>query len=154
MNKLFYLTAFALVVKLNYGQQVVNSAGQTYTTTSNRLSYNLGEIAITKIGNPNNRITQGFFQPKILATSVAENTSAYAFNAYPNPTNNQLNIEAQNYHEPITIKLIDALGREVYNGPVVNNTLPMTDYQNGVYHLLILNDKKQLLQHKTITKTN
>ena len=67
---------------------------------------------------------------------------------------NNIKIESQGYNDAYTVKLLDCTGREIYSGSTQNNMLSLENYQNGLYHLLILNDKKQLLERKTITKLN
>lgn len=131
---------------------VVNSCGTTYTSSTAKLTYNLGEIAVKKIGNNNNSITQGFLQPKIITSSVNELSANNRFVAYPNPSQGSIKIESEHYKEPIQLQLFDGAGREIYKGTPANNSLSLDTYQNGIYQLLILDAKGQVLEHKTITK--
>ena len=156
----FYFILFSIVLLYNKSTaqqitpQIINCAGQSFSTTASKLAYSIGEIAITKVGNSNNSITQGFFQPKITANSIKENESSFKFTAYPNPSYSSIRIESQGYNDAYTVKLLDCTGREIYSGSTQNNMLSLENYQNGIYHLLILNNKKQLLERKTITKLN
>jgi len=158
MKSIFLIYLFTAICLSGFGQQitpnVINCNGSSFSNSSAKLAYSIGEIAITRIGNSNNSITQGFLQPKITATSVKETNSTYAFVAYPNPGNSNVKIKSDSYKEPITVKLIDVTGRELFNGKLIDNTLSLDAYENGIYQLLILNDKQQLLERKTLTKIN
>lgn len=133
---------------------VINCAGNSFSNSSSRLVFNIGEVVVTKIGNSSNSITQGFLQPNILASGVNEIETSYKFVVYPNPAYGDVKIESEDYKEPITIKLIDGMGRELYSGLLVNNTLSLDPFQNGMYQLLIYNSNHELIQRKSITKIN
>ncbi len=133
---------------------VINCDGNSFSNSSSRLVFNIGEVVVTKIGNSSNSITQGFLQPNILASGVNEIETSFKFLVYPNPSCGDVKIESEEYKEPITIKLIDGMGRELYSGILVNNTLSLEAYQNGIYQLLIYNTNHELIQRKSITKIN
>lgn len=148
-----YLLLFAM--NKIYSQQitpfVVNSTGQFYSNSTAQLTSNVGEIAVTRIGDSNNSITQGFLQFKGSVVSIKENQNANTFNVYPNPASNEIKISTS-YKEIFSVKIIDCLGREVLNSEVQNNSVDVSEINPGIYQMIILDKNKKTISNKTITK--
>jgi len=129
---------------------VVNCAGQTFSVTSNSLSFNVGESFIGKITNGTNQITQGFLQPKVNTTAIKENNNNNSYTVYPNPTINEINVSAAMKDE-FSIKVLDNLGREM---PVekIGDTYSLSKLRTGIYQLLIIDKSGKAIENKIISK--
>ena len=132
---------------------VVNSSGSTFSTPSAMLSFNVGESAVTHITGTGAGITQGFLQPPANEVSLKENKQSFTFVAFPNPVSSSLRIESD-YKKTIRVKLVDVMGRTVYNDVLVNNSISMEQLPDGMYQLLLLSSEGEIIEVKTITKTN
>ena len=66
---------------------------------------------------------------------ISKKESSSNFKIFPNPTNNLIRIEIQNYNGMFQAELYDFSGKllETTN----SNNLSLTDYPNGVYSLKI-----------------
>lgn len=150
---LFFLV---FISKVFFAQQispfVVNAAGKHFSNSTASITFNIGEVAITKIGDSNNSITQGFLQPKATLVSVNESSSTVEFLAFPNPATEMITVTSSNYSDAVTVQLIDHMGRVVLNSSVQNNTVSLTDVSVGIYKLLILDKDQKIIDRKTITK--
>ncbi|HEY1038271.1 MAG TPA: T9SS type A sorting domain-containing protein [Bacteroidia bacterium] len=133
--------------------QVVNSSGTTFSSASAVLSFNVGESAVTTIGGSGSGITQGFLQPVVGAVGLKETKQSISFIAFPNPVTDQLTIQTD-YKKAVRAKVIDAMGRKVYDQEMVNNTISVKDLQDGIYQVLLFDSDQKMIGQKTITKTN
>lgn len=131
---------------------VVNTNGNSFSSGSAQLTFSVGEVAVTKISNSNNIVTQGFLQPKVNGVSIKDNNNSVDFVVYPNPASTELNIRSANYTSTVNVKLMDGLGRTMYSGELKNNTLSLESFPNGIYQLLLLDNEQKVIEHKTITK--
>ena len=159
ITKITQLTGFLIATgSIAFAQQitpsVVNNCGTSFTTPSASITYSIGETAITKIGNANNNITQGFLQPLVNGNSIKENKASYNFAVYPNPSTESVTIQSANYKEEVFVKLLDATGKVLYSGNLSNGSLFIGNYPNGLYQLLLVDKNQQLLERKTINKIN
>ena len=155
MTKSIILFTLAMgLVSLSRAQtvnpDVVNCAGQTFSITSNSLSFNLGESFVGSITNGTNQITQGFLQPKVNVTAIKENNNNNAYTVYPNPTTNEINVAAAMKDE-FSIKVLDNLGREM---PIekIGDTYSLSKLRTGMYQLLIIDKSGKAIENKIISK--
>ena len=158
-----FFVLISLVIYRNqqlYAQQIapsiINTSGGTQTALGLTLNFNVGTTAISKLSNGVYSITQGFLQPQILSTTlISESTKADTkWQIYPNPVVDVLTISALNYKDAVWVKLIDNAGREVLQTEVINNKIAVSVLPTGIYLLQVLNNKKEILVSKSITKIN
>ena len=89
---------------------------------------------------------------RIEATATVEvctGTSASSdsqFNVYPNPAEDQLNIEYSSLSEFVEMTLIDLHGRVVYQSNKPSNNIDITELENGVYTISIKYTNKTSLK--------
>ena len=80
------------------------------------------------------------------AVGIEEITANSAIKIYPNPTQNNLNINL-NGSENMTVNLIDALGRKVLTQAISgSNTIDVSILDKGVYTLLIETKDNQMFK--------
>ena len=74
------------------------------------------------------------------ALGINQNTPM-SYSAFPNPIENQLNIQLRSGNQPTTVRLINAIGQEVYANDVIPGAetivIPRGNLANGLYLLTI-----------------
>jgi hypothetical protein len=79
---LYILTGFGKIT----AQEVLTTAGDSYTNANGSVSYTIGEPVIETFTGGNNILTQGFQQTNLLVTSIDEFPGLdYEISAFPNP---------------------------------------------------------------------
>lgn len=82
---------------------------------------------------------------------ILENFFGNAITVYPNPVNEELTIAANDNIEPISFRILNAVGQEIYNGVVVDKTIVNTNnFASGVYFVRFENGKT--VEFKKIVK--
>jgi hypothetical protein len=119
------------------GQTII---GNTSSFTKDMGVYDNSTIAVNLIcSTANNCIDSSVQNITVPNFTSIENVGKGAFNVYPNPFNDKLNIEGLS--NGFTVRLLDHLGRIVLVQSTEDNALSIssTDLLNGVYHVLIQN---------------
>ncbi len=147
------LGAYCSVFSQQIKPFVVNTAGATLTGSSGQITGNLGEIAITRINNSTNSITQGFLQPKLLPNAIEE-TSINQINVFPNPSSKNIYFNLDKNINGVSVKILDGFGRIVYNAALENNTVSIEKYPTGLYQILLIDANKKIITQKNISKIN
>jgi len=85
-------------------------------------------------------------------TTSIESYYSILSEVYPNPVNEELTIEVKDNTEPITFKILNAIGQEIFNGEIVDKTIVQTsDFASGVYFIRFENGKtvefKKIVKH-------
>ncbi len=122
-----------------------------YATTKNLTNLTAGTYKLL-LTDANKCTLQG--EPIILqaATSVGEIDGLVAFKAFPNPTNNEINIFLQlAENQLIKTNLYDAFGKiilqkEAINTAFLQEKIDVSSLPNGVYFLNIVIGKQQLIE--------
>ena len=70
---------------------------------------------------------------------------------YPNPTTGILTIDASKLGNNYEVKVFDNLGKEIINQKNVNS-LNLSNFENGIYHLLFITPEKTAHQQITLVK--
>jgi hypothetical protein len=93
MKTFFIFTAITVCSMLLYGQEVLATGGGFHQNSSASISFTIGEPVIETFQTPDNTLTQGFQQTKLIVTGIdmVESTD-FSLNVFPNPTQNNLNI--------------------------------------------------------------
>ena len=131
---------------------VIASAGNYAEAGNISLSWTLGEIAVSTLSGGNLILTQGFQQSFDNGTGFNLDPIKWQIFAYPNPVENQLNIQFD-LPEPsnFIIEIQDVTGRilsqeqykEVFPGDVI--PIAMNSYKSGVYFFRVTtSDRKQV----------
>jgi hypothetical protein len=133
---------------------VVNAAGSTFANAASKLSFSLGELAITKVNNSNHSITQGFLQPKFIGLGIEKNEIQNVFSFFPNPTADVMHVVMSEKKVPYQVKLIDAFGRIIFTGALKEDQVALQTYPNGLYQVLIINQQNKVVAQTTVSKIN
>ena len=140
------LLSGTLLAQLSIQNQVLSTAGNTFTTASYEIDFTLGEVFTnTLVSGTGTVYTQGFQQPqrrKIgvlepVLVSVNEN-GMNGFNVYPNPFRGELTIEISE-NSSVNIQLYDNSGRLILNDQLSQllNTIDLSILAVGNYQLVL-----------------
>ena len=132
-------------------QEVVSSAGDSYSNSSLQADFTIGEVVIESISTADIVFTQGFQQP-MLSTVLAIDKEVYNIEIYPNPVKQFLRIELSNPTHDIKYHLVDIQGNIIDRGDLHESETPISfmDQQPGIYFLVLSNADYQLKTYKII----
>jgi hypothetical protein len=136
--------------------QVVSNGGNTVIAPQMRLSWTLGEIAVTRWEAPNNSgiLTEGFHQPSIqLSKNTLSNSEVVQI--VPNPVRGLLNLKLSSAeHTVFLANLHDSQGRILLKNILLKNSIEidMSNYPAGVYFLTIRQTEEAEIQRHKIVK--
>lgn len=120
-------------VSQKVSRQVTNQAGFDLLASNLVVTVSIGEPAIATFINDDYMLTQGFLQPEIVPCGE------YELNYYPNPTRDDVIIEALGCDIKIqSMQLIDIWGRVLTTiSPTKDNKVYLGDISPGVYFIKV-----------------
>lgn len=132
-----------------FAQQTTTVAGGNAYGSGGSVSYTLGQMAYATQSGSNGKVSQGVQQPyEISVLSISTNDIiAIALTAYPNPTQDFLTLNVQNYDtKSISYQLYNLSGMLLENQKLKTSEtiIPMRDYPTAVYILNITEQNKIL----------
>lgn len=154
--KLSAIIVFSMVFQLQNmsAQQVVSSGGNFHESDHLSISWTLGEPVTETFQSGNLILTQGFQQPTLRVSTIAEQLDAgFRVNAFPNPTKGLLNIstnipEAQQ----LAYRIYDLQGRVVLTGSLHGKQTPVyvEEFLPGTYFMRIIRDYEVVKVFKVV----
>jgi len=137
-------------------QEVISSAGGSYSGSSITVDWTIGEPVTSTFVSEDITLTQGFHQSNLPVNSVGL-LSDYGIivKVYPNPVPDILVIETQSIKfENITLKLFDITGKMLISKPLTGNKedFNMQIYKQGNYLLKIYTNNDLPVQSFKIIK--
>jgi len=152
---LTFLSLTALICITN-AQEVISSAGNTYSAGGYEVSWTLGEPVIETIKGTNNTLTQGFHQTNLTVTALDElNLPGLNLSVYPNPVKHILNIKAIGREDiKLQYRIFGIDGRLLFQREIMNNPeeINMLPYAAGSYLLKVSTTGDNPLQTFKIIK--
>lgn len=155
----FVLITVSFTSKAQFlSSDVLSSSGNFFKNTNAQIEFTIGELAVETYKN-NGYLTQGFIQgSSVLLTSVnnheSSNLSQFIF-FYPNPTNDNINIELPIFYEGSYLEFIvtDLLGKELFrlDSKTCYNALSLYGFSSGVY-LVKINSNNQFVKQLKVNK--
>jgi hypothetical protein len=133
-----------------FSQDVIGTAGGSYSTTAGNIDFTIGEVVINTGTNGTEDLTQGFHQPSWTYAGVYEFVDYNAV-VFPNPTIDVVNINAVDF-AGVTFTLQDAAGRIVLVGDLTDasTTLDFSVYASGTYSITLSKQGENLKTFKLI----
>jgi hypothetical protein len=129
------LTAFPLSGTIRQTVYSFYHASQKYPL----LSVNYQTIAITGSGSTVTAIVNG--NANNFAVGLKElKADEVSLSVYPNPATQALNIQIQSPVQPVSMKILDQVGREIYSGEF-NGKTDISKWSAGMYYIEIKTDK-------------
>lgn len=132
---------------------MVNTAGGKLISSAGQITGNIGELAITKISNVNNSITQGFLQAESV-TNRLETLKMDQSIIYPNPTNDLIYFKQKDKIEKLDVIITDIFGRIVLKEALTINGISLGNLPAGLYQVIIINSNKNIINKTSISKIN
>ena len=79
------------------GQYVANTIGAEFEVAGTYHAYSIGEPWVEKITDGTNQVTEGFFQPELMALGLSEEalSPAVGLKAFPNPAQGAVSISLE-----------------------------------------------------------
>ena len=158
--------------------KVIASGGKSTTVGNVQLEYTVGETFVKTFTQANNSITQGFHQPTLTVTRVANNTESVdsiateeisparsgeiskeelSLNVFPNPTADYLNLQ-QNVSVPeqLQVEVTNMEGQLVKKIRMEQASLQIdfTQLKAGTYLVIIQNEQSNVKNTYRVVKTN
>lgn len=134
-----------------FAQDVIGTAGASYSTTAGNIDFTIGEVVINTVTNGTEDLTQGFHQPSWTYAGVYDFVDDYSAVIFPNPTIDVVNINSPEF-AGVTFTLQDAAGRIVLVGNLtdVTTTLDFSVYATGTYSITLSKQGENLKTFKLI----
>ena len=153
----FLICAFCSV-SMTYAQQTVPASGGDAVGSGGSSSYTVGQVVYTTNSGANGSVAQGIQQPYEISTLVGLKVTEInqELTAYPNPTNNVINLNIGNYkNEKLSYQLYDVQGRLLVVKPIKENrtSIVLQDLSGSSYLINVL-DNNQLIKTFRVIKTN
>jgi hypothetical protein len=152
-NKLFILILLLNAIAMQ-AQQVISTAGDYNSGTSNSLSWTLGEGVIETFTGTNVILTQGFQQSKLTITAIKEVPgNSLEISAYPNPTADFVTLKITTESvKNFKYMLYDLYGKLLAEQKLVNSEtkIPFNNLASGTYLLKLINNNQDLKVFKIV----
>ena len=137
-------------------RQILASAGNTFETSSNKLTFTIGEPIIGVISNTVT-ISQGFLATASSGVTLSEEdvTLKEAIKLYPNPVTENLSINLKNTSGTVILNIYSISGKLVLKASLngSKNLLNLSHLSNGTYLVnLEFTDYKNTKTFKIIKK--
>ena len=140
------LLVFSLLSALAFkAQEVTSTQGDSYSNTSGKIDFTIGEV-ITNTGTDGiNDLTQGFHQTNWNFVSIEDHVPSYEGIIFPNPTSEILTIKTKTF-ENVNYSLYDAQGKCVIQDKLSSAQTPIqvSHLAPGAYTLTLNNDTLNL----------
>lgn len=121
--------------------EVIANAGEHVEGTTVQLDWTLGELAISSLENDGLRLTEGFHQPEVTLTAVAELPADLgSLTLFPNPTADWLHLEMTfEQEQTIALELFDYQGKllwvQEHRGSRLQEQTSLASLAAGTYFL-------------------
>jgi hypothetical protein len=152
----FLVLLFLLLFCEIRAQEVISSAGATYSSANLQLSWTVGEPVVETFSNGSTILTQGFHQSKLVITAIDPIPLAgFEFEVYPNPTSGEVNIKVNKGNiSKLRFSLYTSLGEQIRQQNLSNQVerINMELLAPGYYVLKISHDKDVPMQTFKIIK--
>lgn len=127
---------------------------------STQLSWTAGETVVQTLTSSSVVLTQGFHQPNLVITSIAEPSlpTPATITVFPNPVNDQLNIRIEESRELLTVTVFDLQGKLLLpaTAPIGNGThsYDFSTFSAGTYYLRAVDATGKQVKTVKILKRN
>ena len=153
---LLFLPILSFSISNIQAQEAIIATGGNASGTGGTASYSVGQVVYLTNSGANGSEIQGVQQPFEIST-VAEIENAKTINiicsAYPNPTNDLLIINIDNYNKDnLSYQLYDITGKSLESKKVESNvtSISMKSFLPGIYFLKITDNNNEIKIFKII----
>lgn len=153
MKKFILTSSFAFISVFGLTQHNTVSAGGNASGTGGTVSYSVGQIDYSNQQGTTGSINQGVQQPfEFYLLEIKEGLSVNA-SLYPNPTNEFIILQIENYNNNFDYKLFDMNGKVLTTHRIesAETHIDMRSYTSGEY-LLTIDNQLETIQTIKILK--
>ena len=154
MKKTVLTTSCLLLGAFVFGQTSMNASGGSVSNPTGSISYSIGQVAYQSTSNSSGSVSQGVQQAFEISTlSLEANALQISLIAYPNPTQELLNLRVSNYNqEKLAYKLIDLEGKVISEAAMHSEetTINMQLLPVATYFVEVHNEGKKVQTFKII----
>ena len=154
MKNTILTTSCLIIGTLAFGQTSTNASGGGTSNASGSISYSIGQVAYQSTSNASGLVNQGVQHAFEISTlSLEENALQLSLMAYPNPTQELLNLRVGNYNqEKLAYKLLDLEGKVISEATINSETtaIDMKQLPTATYFVEVNNEGKKVHVFKII----
>jgi hypothetical protein len=156
MNNKILTTSCLFLGAFVFGQTSMNTStsGGGASNPSGSISYSIGQVTYQSASNTSGSVNQGVQHAFEISTlSLEENVLQLSLMAYPNPTQELLNLRVGNYsQEKLTYKLVDLEGKVISEATIHSETtaIDMKQLPVATYFVEVHNEGKKVQVFKII----
>jgi hypothetical protein len=154
MKKTILTTSCLVFGGFIFGQTSTNASGGETSNASGSISYSIGQVTYQSTSNTSGSVSQGVqYAFEISTLSLEENALNLSLMAYPNPTQELLNLRVGNYNkEKLAYKLVDLEGKVISEASMLSEetTIDMKQLPVATYFVEVHNDAKKVHVFKII----
>ena len=156
MQNLIILALLCTTPLFSNAQESVNAAGGDQNSTSGSISFTIGQIDYVSVSNNDHTLTLGVQQPyEIFVLSISPFVLDFTISAFPNPTNQFLNVHILGFSEQrLTYKIHDLSGKTHLFGSLDSDytIVDLQSLSDASYIISIYDANNQFLQSFNIIK--
>jgi len=152
MNKIILAGFCACFSLISLAQKNTVSSGGDATGSGGSASYSVGQIDYINSTGSNGSVNQGVQQPYEFFKVGLSEASLMNVNLYPNPTNEFIILQLEDFTNDISYTLYDGNGKLVAEGNIEadKTQIDMRNFARGQYHLSIKNATNDIQSIKII----
>jgi hypothetical protein len=154
MNNKILTTSCLFLGAFVFGQTSMNASGGGASNPSGSISYSIGQVTYQSTSNTSGSVSQGVQNAFEISTlSLEENSLHLSLMAYPNPTQELLNLSVGNYsQEKLAYKLVDLEGKVISEATIHSETtaIDMKQLPVATYFVEVHNEGKKVHVFKII----
>lgn len=139
MKKITLASSFAFLSLLGFTQQNTVSTGGNASGSGGSVSYSIGQIDYSNQQGTNGSINQGVQQPFEFYLLEIDEGLSLNVSLFPNPTNEFIVLQFENFTNDISFSLYDMNGKTVAENTIQSAKIEidMREFAKGGYHLAI-----------------
>jgi hypothetical protein len=149
---IFFICLFVGTIAI--GQTSINTSGGEVKNTFGSVSFSMGQVAYLSVSNSNGSVSQGVQQAYQISTlNLNEKEFDFSLSAYPNPTQDNLNLRVGNYHqEQLLYRLLDTEGKLLSISKVQSEQtiIEMQHLTTATYFVEVCHEGKKVQSFKVI----
>lgn len=160
-NKLKPLVLFALALMwggITQAQESVNSTGGDAIGSGGKVSFSVGQIAVTTNSGTTGSVAQGVQHAyEIFTIGFNETALNISLNIFPNPTADNLTLQISDYNnEMLSYQLFDMYGVLLNDGPISaqQTKVNMNGLPTATYFINIVDKENKKVQSFKVIKSN
>lgn len=155
-NLFIFSFLFLFLYSKGFSQSSVNSSGSEADGNDGTVSYSVGQVFTNESDGGQGTVTEGVQQSFVVTQVDVDDTESIdaTVKVFPNPVNNRLNIEFQEFATDVNLRLYGLNGKNYRNRKINNSKLDidMKDMASGTYFLELTDGKGNKELYKIVKR--